>query len=393
MKKLFVKLMHVNRGERDGALGLIIIGLLALIGPEIYRWAKPKPSTDFAGFEADVEKFRQAMHSSSNGIPDHGTASAIAAELFFFNPNTASLEDFVRLGLTERTAKSICNYRDKGGQFRKPEDFKKIYTLSDADYERLLPYIRMEENDPRLYTDQYGQSSTEKVPIQQFNFDPNTATEAELLLLGVPKWVVSRILNYRAKGGKFRNKEDLSKIYGFPEEDYDRLEPYIAIAAVEEAPRLQTYAPGSGGGANNYSKKNFAPVGPLDINRAAVEHWQMLPGIGEKRAQMIVKYREKLGGFISVEQVRELRGLPDSSYQLIRPMLVLQYSEPRKLNINVMTSQELDAHPYITPRQASLIVADRSQNGFYQKVDELLRIPVLIDKAWLEKVRPYLEVK
>lgn len=388
MKKILIKLMHVNREERNGALWLIIIGLLALIGPEIYRWANPKPSTNFAGFETDVEKFQQAMRTSAGGTAGDSTGSQ-AIELFPFNPNTASLEDFVRLGLTERTAKSICNYRDKGGKFRKPEDFKKIYTLSDADYDRLLPYIQLEESGPRLYADQYDRSKKEKMPVQSFNFDPNTATEAELLQLGLPKWVAARVLNYRAKGGKFRNKEDLSKIYGFPEEDYARLEPYIAIAAVEEPPRPQASAPSGG----SYPKKGVVPIGPLDINRAAVEHWQMLPGIGEKRAQMIVKYREKLGGFISVEQVGEIRGLPDSTYQLIRPILVLQHSEPRRLNINAMTTQELDAHPYITPRQASLIVADRSQNGNYQKVDDLLRIPVLIDKVWLEKVRPYLAVQ
>ena len=388
MKKIFVNLMHVNRGERNGALGLIIIGLLALIGPEIYRWANPKSSTNFVGFETDIEKFRQAMRGSGSGTPNDSVHAPI--ELFPFNPNTASVEDFMRLGLTERTAKSICNYRDKGGKFRKPEDFKKIYTLSDTDYERLLPYIKMDESGPTLYTDRYEKPNKAS---QVFNFDPNTATETDLLQLGVPKWVVGRILNYRSKGGKFRNKEDLSKIYGFPEEDYDRLEPYIAIAAVNDVPRPQTYSSGGNGIVGSNFQKNFAPVGPLDINRAAVEHWQMLPSIGEKRAQMIVKYRERLGGFISVEQVGEIRGLPDSVYQLIKPMLVLQFSEPRKLNINAMTTQELDAHPYITPRQASLIVADRSQNGNYQKVEDVLRIPVLIDKAWLEKVRPYLAVQ
>lgn len=390
MKKIFVNLMHVNRGERNGALGLIIIGLLALVGPEIYRWANPKPNTNFFGFETDTEKFRQAMRGSGFGTSNDSIQYAHPIELFPFNPNTASLEDFLRLGLTERTAKSICNYRDKGGKFRKPEDFKKIYTLSDADYERLLPYIKLGESGPSLYADRYEKSSSAS---QVFNFDPNTATETELLQLGVPKWVVGRILNYRLKGGKFRNKEDLSKIYGFPEEDYDRLEPYIAIAVVENIPRPQTYSSGGNGVTGNSFQKKFAPASPLDINRAAVEHWQMLPSIGEKRAQMIVKYRERLGGFISVEQVGEIRGLPDSVYQLIKPMLVLQFSEPRKLNINAMTTQELDAHPYITPRQASLMVADRSQNGNYQKVEDLLRIPVLIDKAWLEKVRPYLAVQ
>jgi len=386
--------MHVNRGERNGAFALILIGLMALLGPEIYRCVLPnKPTTDFADFEADVEKFR--LHLREGTDSDGASLEQVSSsDLFVFNPNTASFDDFIRLGLSERTAKSICNYRDKGGKFRKAEDFKKIYTLSDTDYERLLPYIKLGAGGGEYADNHNPLSKKEPLIVQEFNFDPNTVTEAEMLQLGLPKWVVGRVLNYRAKGGKFRNKEDLSKIYGFPEEDYERLEPFIAIAAVEVSPQPQSYySGGSGGTATSYAQKNFAPVGPLDINRAAVEHWQMLPGIGEKRAQMIVKYREKLGGFVSIAQVGELRGLPDSVYQRIRPMLVLQFSEPRKLNINALNTQELDAHPYITPRQASLIVADRSQNGNYQKVDDLLRIPVLFDKAWLDKIHPYLDVR
>jgi competence protein ComEA len=392
MKKLFVSLMYINREERNGALALIFLGLLALLGPKAYHWIIPKQSTtDFAEFEADVQKFR-SIHTAGN---DSIQVSPVSV-LFTFNPNTASSEDFIRLGLSERTAKSICNYRDKGGKFRKPEDFGKIYTLSEIDYERLLPYIELGEGSTsRTYVDRYDDSNKkERQPTAQpFNFDPNTATEAELLQLSLPKWIVGRVLNYRAKGGKFRNKEDLSKIYGFPEEDYERLEPFISISEAQK-PQPQHYQTGGPGNvANNYTQKNFAPIGPLDINRAAVEHWLMLPGIGEKRAQMIVRYREKLGGFVSVEQVGELRSLPDSVYQRIRPMLVLQFSEPRKLNINQLNTQELDVHPYITPRQASLIVADRNQNGNYQKVEDLLRIPVLFDKAWLDRIRPYLAVQ
>lgn len=383
MKKLFVNLMHVNRGERNGAFALIIIGLLFLTIPEVYRWLKPKPSVEFAGFELDIERFRTSMKGGEAHV---GDGSQLQPMVFPFNPNTASYEDFLQLGLSERTAKSICNYRDKGGKFRKPEDFKKIYTLSDADYERLSPYIQMGDDNMRLKPNQAEKTGESQV----FNFDPNTVTEDELIRLGIPKWAVSRVINYRTKGGKFRKKEDLSKIYGFPEKDYQRLEPYITIASAEEdiSPRPLMFS----SGANSYSKNTPTSMGPLDINRASAEHWQILPGIGQKRAEMIIKYREKLGGFISVTQVGEVRGLPDSVYQYIRPMLLLQFSEPRKLNINLLSTEELDAHPYITPRQASLIVADRSQNGDYRKVEDLLRIPVLIDKVWLEKIRPYLDV-
>jgi competence ComEA-like helix-hairpin-helix protein len=134
-------------------------------------------------------------------------------------------------------------------------------------------------------------------------------------------------------------------------------------------------------------------MGPVDINQADVEHWQLLPGIGEKRAQMIVNYREKLGGFLSLEQVAETRGLPDSTYQQIRSMLVLDVTTTHQINLNTATTEQLDAHPYISFKQASLIVADRSQNGKYHKVEDLLRIPAFVDKVWLERVKPYLSAQ
>ncbi len=239
-----------------------------------------------------------------------------------------------------------------------------------------------------------GESASSKsTHLQPFAFDPNTATESELLQLGLSSWITERILKYRSKGGKFRNKEDLEKIYGFPETDYDRLEPYVRIAAIEQAPQSQTNIAAINSPLNKVTPRAGVAPGSLDINRAAVEHWQMLPGIGEKRAQMIISFRDKLGGFLSVEQVAETRGLPDSVYQIIRPMLTMQTDALRSLNINAATTQELDAHPYISFKQASLIVAHRSQNGNYQKMEDLLHIPAFIDKAWLERIRPYLSIQ
>lgn len=65
------------------------------------------------------------------------------SELFVFDPNTASYDDLLILGLSARTARSIENYRNKGGKFRRPEDFQRIYTLSEEDYVRLRPFIRI----------------------------------------------------------------------------------------------------------------------------------------------------------------------------------------------------------------------------------------------------------
>jgi competence ComEA-like helix-hairpin-helix protein len=221
-----------------------------------------------------------------------------------------------------------------------------------------------------------------------FNFDPNAATESELLRLGLPAWTVRSILNYRAKGGGFRSKDDFRKIYNLKTEDYSRLEPYIVfsqIAASREAPRSATFSGGD--------SPKWATPKTLDINQAELEEWQRLPGIGEKRAQQIMQFRTALGGFVSVEQLGEMYGLPDSVFQKIRPMLVLAAGAVRKINLNAASPEELDKHPYISPKQAKLVVAYREQHGAFSSVDELTKIAAFTDKKWLEKLRPYLDIR
>lgn len=381
MKRFILNFLHFSRRERLGAIALTILCVAVFALPEITRRFYPQKTTDFSQFQKDIQAFRSAMQAADT------TTGAPAGDLFIFDPNTASLEDFVRLGLSEKVAGIICNYRDKGGRFRKPEDFQKIWSLPKADYERLLPYIQIESAE----NDGFEAKQVSK-QFELFAFDPNKTTESDFLRLGLPQRTVRILLNYRAKGGFFRKKEDFMKIYTLSEEDYARLEPFIVFeqtAAVAEASRPATFS----GGSNANVAPKFSAKGPLDINRASAEDWQRLPGIGEKRASQIVHFRESLGGFLSVEQVGEMYGLPDSVFQKIRPMLALNPADVRKINLNTASVEDLDKHPYISGKQAKLMVAYRQQHGAFISVDDLLKIAAFSDKKWLEKVRPYLDIK
>jgi len=111
----------------------------------------------------------------------------------------------------------------------------------------------------------------------------------------------SCIINYREKGGQFRQKEDIQKIYSFQTEDYARLEPYIKIAPVEIA--------------ESTDKESIAQVDEKPKPRPAPD------GIGPTYAKRIVKYRNSLGGFHAINQLSEVYGLADSTFQSIRPQL------------------------------------------------------------------------
>lgn len=379
MKTRFFNYLRFTRAERNGTLVLFALAVLFFSFPEFTRRFRPKPVTDFAPFQQEIGHYRKVLVFNAKAL------SKTQNSLFYFDPNSASFDDFVRLGLSEKVANIICNYREKGGDFREPADFQKIWSLGKSDYERLLPYIQIEPAQAMRHED-----APLKQAAELFTFDPNMASEEDLLRLGLPPRTVKSILNYRSKGGQFRRKEDLEKIYTLHEADYSRIAPYATFlsASASSVPKPPVYA---GGFVRSPGKGSF--TGFLDINQASEAAWMTLPGIGETRARQLVSYREKLGGYCSVEQLGELHGLPDSVFQRIKPNLAVSAADIRKINLNNATVAELDAHPYISKRQAERIIAFREQHGAYSSTQELGKIRAFSDKVWLSKVEPYLGVE
>lgn len=374
MRNQFFNYLHFTRKERNGTLALLFLCILVFLVPTISSRFRSPETTDFSEFSAEARALRDSMSVRKSNV----------AELFYFNPNTADAEDFVRLGLSEKTAGMICRYREKGGQFRRPEDFRKIWGLAPDDYERLAPFIRMGSENKKDFPEKDFSNKT----IKTFDFDPNTASERDFQQLGLPKWTIKSIINYRSKGGRFRRKEDFKKIYNLQEKDFIRLEPHIVIAA-----GAATTAHAAAYPAGNPAAPKWPAKKSVDINRADVEAWMTLPGIGEKRARQLVNYREKLGGFLSIEQVAQMYNLPDSVFQSIRPLLVLESRDIRKINLNTVSAAELATHPYFSKKQADLIVNYRQQHGPYASVNGIDQIIPFTDKVWLAKVKAYLVVE
>jgi competence ComEA-like helix-hairpin-helix protein len=379
MKKAFGMFFHFSRGERNGIVVLLLICLLSVIFPQLLPVFFPKAQTDFQDFQADIAAFEATVSSSTENIT--------AVELFAFNPNEVDLNTFLSLGLSEKVARTILNYRSKGGRFRKVEDFSKIYSLSQADFERLKPYIKLDGN-PAIATTQPTTATVEEIEL--FFFNPNLVTIYDLQRLGLSPKIAQTIVNYRDKGGKFKTADDLKKIYGFSQADFTRLKPYIQI---EETPSVNT--------SNqtrvqekeevtlptNYEKTNKKNI-PIDINKATAEEWQQLYGIGAAYANRIVKFREALGGFTSVAQVAETYQLPDSTFQKIKPFLLASAIQ-RKLAINQADVSNLSAHPYLSGKEAQIIVNYRTQHGNFKSFEDLKKVKAL-SEGTLQKIEPYL---
>ncbi|WP_207511924.1 ComEA family DNA-binding protein [Longitalea luteola] len=236
---------------------------------------------------------------------------------------------------------------------------------------------RLSSKDQRMYDEPVN----DQVVATLFPFDPNTLDAAGWKKLGIRDRTINTILRYRAKGGHFKHAADLQKVYGLKKADVERLMPYVQIAPpVENSGKEEPRA--------NYVKA-AAPI--IDINEADTMAFISLPGIGSKLASRIVHFREKLGGFYSIQQVGETFGLPDSTFQLIRPRLQCSRVALQKININTADVHALKQHPYIRWNIANAIVQYRQQHGAFHSPEELQQI-VLITPELYQKIAAYVAV-
>jgi DNA uptake protein ComE-like DNA-binding protein len=216
-----------------------------------------------------------------------------------------------------------------------------------------------------------------------FYFDPNTLDIAGWMRLGISEKTATTILKYVSKGGKFKSPEDIRKIWSLRKNDADRIIPFVRIE--------NNYTAAKFNGSNTYKATNEKPIGLLDVNTASPYDLKKLPGIGNSLPYKIVNFREKLGGFLNMQQVKETYGMTDSIFASILPFVQVLPTTVKKLNINVASDFELNAHPYIDKRLSKAITIYRSQHGNYKSVNELKNIVFLTDEI-LQKILPYLSV-
>ena len=256
--------------------------------------------------------------------------------------------------------------------------------LAENDQKNLHSLIAQLEEEAQ--TDSLERQNTyfQKKQVQFFAFDPNTATQTELEKLGLHASLAQRIVTYRQKGGKFRTKQDLQKIYGFSEQRYAQLEKFIVIDTQNELFAQKTAEKTPFNDYKNIPAAHRSKLTSFDINQADTAQLIQIKGIGSVLATRIVKFRDNLGGFYSLEQLKEVYGISEEAQTQLLNYAILE-SSFKKININESDLK----HPYIKAFQAKAILNYRQQHGKFEKIEDLLQIKSL-DAAWFEKVKPYL---
>ncbi|PKQ60685.1 hypothetical protein BZG02_18350 [Labilibaculum filiforme] len=286
-------------------------------------------------------------------------------------------------------------------------------------------------------------------------FDPNTVGKEELIGLGFTSFQISNLIKFRNKGGLFKKKTDLLKIYGIETSDLERWNLYIHIVADDK-----------GNNENRVSKTKSYSLFPFDPNLISLKDWErlgvnssisvrikkylnaggsfkhavdlkkiygfdsvkiaelipyvnivakvdheiprqnellwlnsadtnqlkQLPGIGSVLSTRIVKYRDMLGGFVVKAQLQEVYGLSRDKYTRIATLIRVDSLSVRKIEINSIEESRLKKHPYINARMAKDIVRYRDRNGNFTSLKQLRSHKLVADSLFLKLV-PYLELK
>ncbi len=230
----------------------------------------------------------------------------------------------------------------------------------------------------------YNKSSSRRLQLRVF--DPNTVTTEQMEDMGMPPRLIKTISNYRSKGGRFYKKEDIMKLYAFREEWYEEYAPYISIATSQNN---TTYTKKEYP-KNEYKKRKSKIRDPLNINTCTAEQLDAEWGVSPKVAANIVKFRDMLGGFQSIDQLSEVYTLPDSVLRHNTNWYV--QGGVQKININTADYKTLNKHPYI--RKAKItksLLGYRKSHGEFKSIQDLLKIKN-INEETLQKIAPYITV-
>ncbi|MBN2614662.1 MAG: helix-hairpin-helix domain-containing protein [Bacteroidales bacterium] len=301
IRKWLKDFFTLSKNEQRGILVLLFFIILVLLvnGVVVPILPHAEPEQEDTAFQRQISQFiaaRQRMEDSiqTTRLQNKGRLKRPQALLkihpFPFDPNLMNQDLGKKLGLSEKQVLTLQNYLRKGGRFKKKDDFKKMYCISDAEYEILAPYIHF-------------QHSQKKTKLIYHTVQLNRCDSADLVHnLHLSSFLARRIIKFRTALGNFYTQTQLKEVYGLTPETYQKIAPYLHC--------------------------DSSQVQKIDLNNASFKELLHHPYLNYDNTLKIAKIRSRLHGYARLEQLKTDAYIPDSVYRKIRPYL---YLRPQKM--------------------------------------------------------------
>jgi DNA uptake protein ComE-like DNA-binding protein len=355
-RQLIRDYFSLTASEKKGLILLCAILLFAILVNQLADFVDFKKPARQEEFLAFIETYNRQNQPES----------ASEKRFFIFDPNTVTPAELDTLSIPSEIKKNLIHYRQKGGLFRKPDDIKKLYGMTDSLFNQLKPFIHT--NQKPTFT---GSGKGKRSNREFFAFDPNLVTEKQLIKLGFTTFQTKNLLSFRNKGGKFHQKSDVLKIFGMDSLLYREIYDWMEISQMPEI----------------IAKEKARPV--IELNAADSAELTSLPGVGPVFAGRIIRYRQALGGYSTIEQLQEVYGITPEKFLNLKGMVKADHSLITPIRINFADFGSLNRHPYIDNRQAAKIIDWRSAHGAFTQKEVLLENRIF-DEITFKKLEFYL---
>lgn len=299
MKNWLNNYFGFTKREFNGLMALFAILLAVTILPYFYANFFSPENKLSADEQTALQKLvlvneqKPNYYNIRNQIEDKETKLPVS--LFNFDPNKIDVEGWQRLGLSVKQAKSIVNYRNKGGKFYKPEDLQKMYTITPEKYHELLPYITI-ENTGNKYPDKNYPERTPYVKKELAIIEINGADTLQLdEIRGIGAAFARRIANYRDKLGGFYKKEQLLEVYGLDSVKFAEIIGQVKIDA--------------------------SAIKTININTAEFDDLKNHPYLKYKQINAIIQYRKQHGKYNGIDDLKKVVILTPQIIQNLAPYL------------------------------------------------------------------------
>jgi len=344
-----------SRREQKGLFLLILITVLLVFFRIIFPLFNPSNNTivklDSLYF-INSEKNVFTTTKSNSGIYD----------ISQFDPNIVTFDFLTGIGINERIAKNWNTYLQKGGFFQTPEDIMKIYGVDSVLLFQLMPYMKIIKPVAITLYEKEDKKTDHLIDLNR----------ADSLFLTSIKWSNTMIDTLL----KWQNEYWIPQFFK---------QSTLSKWNIDSLYTLKYFA------NPRYSSKSCKFDFVIEINKADTSELTLLKGIGPALSRRIVNYRNKLGGFISLDQLLEIYGIMVDVIENNADNISIDTSLIVPLNINTASIRRLRDHPYLDFYKAQEIVEKRKIKPF-NNIEELLALKSFTDADW-NKVRHYLSTE